>query len=139
MSGNKLSWFENYRRKRAAKRYARRLTPRLAKDYGRSEFYTKAQIDTVIKNLGLESKFVAIAYGGCWQKKSLRGGFTRCQSRCPMSRRGQDSCDTSASSCIREQGAPDRCVMEGEWTVGSKQGQTPNITHRERCNPAETR
>lgn len=47
-----------------ARRYARRLTPRLAKDYGSSEFYTKAQIDTAIENLGLESKFVAIAYGG---------------------------------------------------------------------------
>ncbi len=73
MSGSKLSWFENYRRRRAAKRYARRLPPRLAKDYGRSEFYTKAQIDTAIKNLGLESKYVAIAYGGCLPKEEFEG------------------------------------------------------------------
>ncbi len=73
MSDNNFTWFENYRRRRAAKRYARRLPPRLAKDNGRSEFYTKAQIDTAIKNLGLESKYLAIAYGGCLPKEEFEG------------------------------------------------------------------
>ena len=63
------NWFKNFGKTRMAKRYARRLSPRLAKDYGSSEFYTKAQIDTAIKKLGLQSRFVAIAYGGLLPKE----------------------------------------------------------------------
>jgi hypothetical protein len=71
MHSGLINWFKNFGKNRMAKRYARRLPRRLAKDCGSSEFYTKGQIDTAIKNLGLESKFDAIAYGGFLPKEEF--------------------------------------------------------------------
>ena len=50
--------------RRAAKQYARRLGPQLARAYGLSEFYSPAQIQAGVGKLALDRRFIAIGYGG---------------------------------------------------------------------------
>ena len=59
-----MGWFLRWRMSRAAKQYARRLGPQLARAYGPSEFYSPAQIQGGVGKLGLDSRYIAIGYVG---------------------------------------------------------------------------
>ena len=59
-----MGWFLRWRMSRAAKQYARRLGPQLARAYGPSEFYSPAQIQGGGGKLGLDSRYIAIGYVG---------------------------------------------------------------------------
>lgn len=49
--------FENYKRKRAIKKYIGRLPFLLARDYGRSNTYTPKQVKSTIERSGLNTTF----------------------------------------------------------------------------------
>src|SRR5438552_3650777 len=57
-----MGWFRQFRVHRAAKQYARKLGPQLARAYGPSEFYSPGQIRTAIAKLGLNPKYIALGY-----------------------------------------------------------------------------
>src|SRR4051812_18976580 len=59
-----MGWFRRWWMRRAAKQYAHRLGPQLARAYGPSEFYSPAQIEAGIAKLGLNPQFIAIGYAG---------------------------------------------------------------------------
>lgn len=73
---NELTWFQRRKLHRAAESYAKRLGPRLAEDYGGSEFYTMAQIDTVIEKLDLDTAHLAIAYAAFLPREEYEEYFT---------------------------------------------------------------
>ncbi|HEY1612927.1 MAG TPA: DUF6559 family protein [Rhizomicrobium sp.] len=54
--------FAAYRKRRALKRYAQELPPRLQRDYGGREYFTRAQIDVAVRKLRLDPKLVVYAY-----------------------------------------------------------------------------
>src|ERR1044071_3597567 len=59
-----MGWLHRLRLHRAAKRYARRLGPYLARAYGPSEFYTPAQIRAAVAKTGLNPNFIILGYAG---------------------------------------------------------------------------
>jgi hypothetical protein len=61
-----LTWFG---KRRAARRYARELAPRLARSYGASEHYSVGQIRAAVTALGLDGPFVAIAYAAFMRRE----------------------------------------------------------------------
>ncbi len=52
-----MGFFERFRKRRAIKIYARRLPRLLAKDYGRSQSYTPAQVRKTIERHGLNATY----------------------------------------------------------------------------------
>jgi len=59
-----VTWLQNFRKKRAAKAYARKLPRLLKQSWGFSDHYTPAQIKTSAKKLGLDLRYVAFGYAG---------------------------------------------------------------------------
>jgi hypothetical protein len=57
-----MGWFAKWRLNRAAKQYARRLPRRLRQGWGGSKTYTRGQIDTAVRDLRLDPRYVFIAY-----------------------------------------------------------------------------
>ncbi len=57
-----MSWLGTWRNNRAAKGYARRITPWLQRSYGQSERYTAAQIRAAVTALKLDGDFIALGY-----------------------------------------------------------------------------
>ena len=57
-----MGWFCGFRLRRAAKQYARRLGPHLARAYGPSEFYSPGQIRAAVAKTGLNPNFIFLGY-----------------------------------------------------------------------------
>ena len=57
-----MGWLLTLRKRRAAKRYARKLPKRLKHGWGFSEYYTPGQIKASVKKLKLNPTFIAIGY-----------------------------------------------------------------------------
>ena len=57
-----MSWFERWQWHRAAKAYARRLGSRLAISYGGELPYTPEQIETAVRGVSLDPRYIAIGY-----------------------------------------------------------------------------
>ncbi len=53
---------DRWRTRRSAKNYARKLGPHLQRAYGAAAHYSPGQIRTSVTKLGLNPKFVALAY-----------------------------------------------------------------------------
>jgi len=56
------AWIARMRLRSAARRYARRLGPRLRQDYGASERYTPGQIRTAAAKCKLPARFLCIGF-----------------------------------------------------------------------------
>ena len=76
-----LSWSQKRKMHRAAKAYAGLLGPRLAEDYGGSEFYTMGQIDTAAAKLGLDTTYLAIAYAAFLPREEYEAYFSGLENR----------------------------------------------------------
>jgi hypothetical protein len=74
-------WMEWIRRRRAARRYARLLGPRLRKDYGGGEHYTIGQIRTAARKLNLPERYLNIGYAAFMSEQSFRDAATE-DARC---------------------------------------------------------
>ncbi|MBV9827541.1 MAG: hypothetical protein JO001_18035 [Alphaproteobacteria bacterium] len=57
-----MGWLRRWQIRQAAKQYARRLGPNLRQAYGSAEHYSPAQIRTGVGKLGLDERYIAIAY-----------------------------------------------------------------------------
>jgi len=57
-----MGWLGTRRTNRAAKDYARRMTPWLQRSYGHSERYAAAQIRAAVTALKLDGDFIALGY-----------------------------------------------------------------------------
>jgi hypothetical protein len=57
-----MGWLRQLQIRRAAKQYARRLPPQLARAYGSSESYSRAQVQAASAKLGLNPKYIALGY-----------------------------------------------------------------------------
>jgi hypothetical protein len=57
-----MGWFARWRLNRAARQYAQRLPRRLRAGWGSSKTYTRGQIDTSVRALRLDARYVYIAY-----------------------------------------------------------------------------
>ncbi|HEY1707917.1 MAG TPA: DUF6559 family protein [Rhizomicrobium sp.] len=55
-------WRRGARFKRAAKAYATRLPPELARNFSRREIYTRPQIERGIESARLDNRYAALAY-----------------------------------------------------------------------------
>ena len=67
---------ERIRRRRAARKYARLLGPRLRRDYGRSEHYTIGQIRTAAGKLRLPERYLNIGYAAFLSEEAFRSAAT---------------------------------------------------------------
>ncbi|MDC7681970.1 hypothetical protein PQU92_01690 [Asticcacaulis sp. BYS171W] len=56
-----MGWFERFRLRRAARRYARYVPAALRKGWGKSEFYTVGQVEAVLTSLDVSGSFKDIA------------------------------------------------------------------------------
>ncbi|HEX3535402.1 MAG TPA: DUF6559 family protein [Stellaceae bacterium] len=59
-----MGWFRRFQVHWAAKQYARRLGPALARAYGHSEFYSPGQIRAATAKLGLNPRYLMFGYAG---------------------------------------------------------------------------
>jgi hypothetical protein len=57
-----MGWFRRFRLHRAAKQYARKLGPQLARAYGPSEHYSAPQVRAAVAKLGLNPIYIALGY-----------------------------------------------------------------------------
>jgi hypothetical protein len=57
-----MSWLEDWRLDRIARKYAQRLPARLSANWGSSKTYTKSQIDTAILEARLDPNSSYVAY-----------------------------------------------------------------------------
>lgn len=64
-------WFSNLKRRRAIKRYAKKLGPVLKKRYGKSKHYTQGQIQTAVTKRRLSHNHISYAYAMYMDKPSF--------------------------------------------------------------------
>ena len=64
-------WFSNLKRRRAIKRYAKKLGPVLKKRYGKSKHYTSGQIRTAVTKRRLSHNHICYAYAMYMDKPSF--------------------------------------------------------------------
>jgi hypothetical protein len=81
--GPLMGWFRRFWRHRAAKQYARKLGPQLARAYGPSEHYSAPQIRTAVAKLGLNRKYIALGYAGCLPEDAFAAVVADMPSRIP--------------------------------------------------------
>jgi hypothetical protein len=57
-----VGWWGTILKNRAAKQYARRLPRALAEGWGGSKFYTRPQIETAVRSIRLNPRYIVLAY-----------------------------------------------------------------------------
>jgi hypothetical protein len=68
---------------RAAKQYARKLGPQLARAYGPSDHYSVPQIRAAVAKLGLNPKYIAFGYAGFLPEDTFAAMVADMPSRIP--------------------------------------------------------
>src|SRR4051812_46699575 len=57
-----MGWFRTFRMNRAARQYAKALPSQMQKGWGVAEHYTPQQINTAVRQLGLDARYIGLAY-----------------------------------------------------------------------------
>jgi hypothetical protein len=83
-----VGFLTDFLRKRALKRYARELPPRLLHDYGAEDYFTVAQIRTAVAALKLKPELISYAYA-VFLSKDL---FAALSSEMPVSCTYEEAC-----------------------------------------------
>jgi len=78
-----MGWFRRFWLHRAAKQYARKLAPQLARAYGPSEHYSASQIRAAVAKLGLSAKYIALGYAGFLPENAFASIVADMPSRIP--------------------------------------------------------
>lgn len=63
--------FSNLKRRRAIKKYAKKLGPTLKKKYGRSNYYSPGQIKTAASNANLSISHICVGYAMYMEKDAF--------------------------------------------------------------------
>jgi|GEM_PF-1778405 len=65
------NWFSNLKRRRAIKKYAKKLGPTLKKNYGRSKYYSPGQIKTAATKAKLSISHIDVGYAMYLEKNKF--------------------------------------------------------------------